>query len=125
MFAALEANKAKVTNLKSDYNELKEKADELQLQVDSSLVTVKDIDNEIAQLQNWRSELTSNIESSRAAKVEVNLAQKAVASEIPTVVQKIQQANSKVPEWVLKKTNAQKREAEVLAKFAPLQGFSL
>uniref|UniRef100_A0A2P2KCA1 Uncharacterized protein MANES_03G177600 n=2 Tax=Rhizophora mucronata TaxID=61149 RepID=A0A2P2KCA1_RHIMU len=125
MFVALEANKAKATNLKTEYNDLKEKADELQMQVDSSLVAVKEIDSQIAQLQNLRSELISKIESNKAAKVEVKMAQKEMAGEIPGLVLDIQQANSKMPEWVLRKTNAQKREAEVLAKFAPLQGFSL
>ncbi|CAI0559491.1 unnamed protein product [Linum tenue] len=56
-------------------------------------------------------------------KVEVSYAQKMVANAIPNVVHEIQISNSKIPEWNLKRSNAVKREAEILAKFAPLQGF--
>lgn len=124
-FATLEARKAKVASLKNEYNELKEKADQLQAQVDSNLMTVQEIDHQIALLQSRRVELTDAIHTNKAAKVEVASAQKMVASAIPKVVQEIQLANAKTPELELKKTNALKREAEILAKFAPLQGFSL
>ncbi|KAJ8768326.1 hypothetical protein K2173_021479 [Erythroxylum novogranatense] len=124
-FAILDANKTKVTSLKSEYNELKDKADQLQSQVDSSLLTVKEIDNQIAQLQSWRAELIGKIETDKESKMKLNAAQRVVASEIPGLVQEIQLANGKVPEWVLKKRNAENREAEVLAKYSPLKGFSL
>ncbi|KAF9673722.1 hypothetical protein SADUNF_Sadunf10G0053700 [Salix dunnii] len=124
-FGTLEANKVKVNSLRNEYNELKERADQLQSQVDSNLLTVQEIDNQIFQLQTWRAELMSTIENNKAAKVEVASAQGMVANSIPTVVRDIQVANSKIPEWELKRTNAEKREAEILAKFAPLKGFSL
>lgn len=124
-FSALEANKTKVSSLKNEYNELKEKADQLQAQVDSNSLTVKEIDDQIAQLQAWRAELLNAVENNKAAKAEVNSAQKTVASAIPGVVREIQVSNSRIPEWDLKRTNAMKREAEILERFAPLQGFSL
>lgn len=124
-FAALEANKTKVSSLKNEYNELKEKADQLQTQVDSNFLTVQEIDNQISQLKSWRAELINTIETNKAARVEVTSTQKVVANAIPAVVHEIQVANSKIPEWELKKTNALKREAEILEKFAPLEGFSL
>ncbi|KAJ6431439.1 hypothetical protein OIU84_018840 [Salix udensis] len=124
-FGTLEANKVKVNSLRNEYNELKERADQLQSQVDSNLLTVQEIDNQIFQLQTWRVELTSTIENNKEAKAEVASAQGMVANSIPTVVRAIQVANSKIPEWELKRTNAEKREAEILEKFAPLKGFSL
>ncbi|KAF2285400.1 hypothetical protein GH714_003509 [Hevea brasiliensis] len=124
-FATLEGKKAKVASLKNEYNELKEKTDQLQSQVDSNLLTVQEIDNQIALLQSRRAELTNAIETNKEAKVEVTYAQKMVANAIPKVVNEIQLANSRLPELELKKKNALKRESEILAKFAPLQGFSL
>ncbi|CAL1411336.1 unnamed protein product [Linum trigynum] len=124
-YGTLEANKAKVASLKSEYSELKDKTDQLQAQIDGNLSTVQDIDNEIARLQVRRAELIGAVESNKAAKVEVSYAQKMVANAIPNVVHEIQISNSKIPEWDLKRSNAVKREAEILAKFAPLQGFSL
>ncbi|KAJ6430071.1 hypothetical protein OIU84_021472 [Salix udensis] len=124
-FGTLEANKAKVNSLRDEYNELKEKSDQLQSQVDSNLLTVQEIDNQIFQLQTWRAELTDTIENNKAARVEVASAQGMVANSIPNVVRDIQVANSKTLEWELKRTNAEKREAEILEKFAPLKGFSL
>ncbi|KAF9677604.1 hypothetical protein SADUNF_Sadunf08G0124900 [Salix dunnii] len=124
-FGTLEANKAKVNSLRDEYNELKEKSDQLQSQVDSNLLTVQEIDNQIFQLQTWRAELTNTIENNKAARVEVTSAQGMVANSIPNVVRDIQVANSKTLEWELKRTNAEKREAEILEKFAPLKGFSL
>ncbi|KDP40186.1 hypothetical protein JCGZ_02184 [Jatropha curcas] len=124
-FATLEAKKAKVASLKNEYSELRDKADQLQSQVDSNLSTVQEIDNQIALLQSRRAELTNAIQTNKAAKVELTSAQKMVANAIPRVVHEIQLANAKIPDLELKKTNAMKREAEILAKFAPLHGFSV
>ncbi|CAN1193110.1 hypothetical protein LINPERPRIM_LOCUS28153 [Linum perenne] len=124
-FGTLEANKSKVASLKSEYSELKEKTDQLQAQIDGNLSTVEEINKEIARLEAQRAELINAIESNKAAKVEVNYAQKMVANAIPNVVHEIQNSNSKIPEWDLKRSNAVKREAEIRSKFAPLQGFSL
>ncbi|XP_065863290.1 uncharacterized protein [Euphorbia lathyris] len=124
-FATLESKKNKAASLKSEYNELKEKTDQLQSQVDLSTTAVQEIDEQIAQLQARRAELTNSIKGNKAAKTEVLTAQTMVANAIPKVVQQIQLANAKMPELEMKKTNAMKREAEILAKFAPLQGFAL
>ncbi|KAJ4830148.1 hypothetical protein Tsubulata_019936 [Turnera subulata] len=124
-YSGLEANKTRVNSLKSEYSEYKEKTDQLQAQIDSNALTVKEIDNQIAQLQAWRAELTDSMEKNKEAKSEIHSAQKVVANAIPGVVREIQVANSRIPEWDLKKTNALKREAEILEKFAPLRGFAL
>ncbi|XP_050217835.1 uncharacterized protein LOC126668695 [Mercurialis annua] len=124
-FATLEAKKAKIASLKNEYSELKEKADQLQSQVDANSMGVDEIDRQIALLRSRRAELTSAIETNKAAKTEVSSAQKMVASAIPKVVHEIQNANAKIPNLELKRTNAVKREAEIRAKFAPLEGFAL
>ena len=124
-FATLEARKNKVASLKNEYSELKEKADQLQAQVDANSMAVDEIDRQIALLRSRRAELTDGIETNKAAKAEVTSAQKMVANAIPKVVHEIQLANSRMPELELKKINAVKRESEIRAKFAPLEGFSL
>ncbi|GAV81848.1 PPR domain-containing protein/PPR_2 domain-containing protein/DYW_deaminase domain-containing protein, partial [Cephalotus follicularis] len=124
-FESLEANKAKVTDLKKEYSELKEQVGQLQAEVDSNMSTVKEIDEEIAKLQARRAELTHTIETMKKKKVKLTTTQDKVAKSIPRVVQEIQVANSKRPEWELKKENAGKREAEILDKFIPLKGFAL
>eukprot|EP00257_Ricinus_communis_P015546 XP_015573488.1 uncharacterized protein LOC8280909 isoform X1 [Ricinus communis] len=124
-FATLEGKRAKVASLKNEYSELKEKADQLQSQVDANSLAVDEIDRQIALLRSRRAEITHAIETNKAAKSEVNTAQRMVASAIPKVVHEIQLANSRMPELELKKTNAVKREAEIRAKFSPLEWFSL
>ncbi|XVF66665.1 hypothetical protein PTKIN_Ptkin10aG0055100 [Pterospermum kingtungense] len=124
-FAALEVNKAKVTSLRQEYSELKEQVTNLQSEVDSNTLTVQEIDQQIEQLKARRAELTRIINKKKKDKDELTYNQKLVANSIPKVVYEVQLANARKPEWELKKENAQIREAEILAKFAPLKGFSL
>ncbi|XVF28835.1 hypothetical protein REPUB_Repub15cG0066200 [Reevesia pubescens] len=124
-FSALEDNKAKVTSLRQEYSELKEQVTNLQSEVDSNRLTVQEIDNQIAQLKAHRAELTRLINNKKRDKDELTYNQKLVANSIPKVVHEVQLANARKPEWELKKENAEKREGEILAKFAPLKGFSL
>ena len=123
-FADLEANKTKVASMKNDYSELKEKADQLQTQVDSGLLAIQEIDDQIAEHEAHKAEFMNGVETGKAAKVEVSFAQRTVASSIPNVVHEIQVANSRIPEMEMKRANVEKRETEILEKFAPLQGFS-
>ena len=124
-FAALEVNKAKVTSLRQEYSELKEQVIHLQSEVDSNTLILQEIDDQIAKLKSHRTELTRTIDNKKRNKDELTYNQKLVANSIPKVVHDVQLANARKPEWELKKENAAMREAEILAKFAPLKGFSL
>ncbi|GLT99631.1 hypothetical protein SLE2022_170570 [Rubroshorea leprosula] len=123
-FEALEVNKAKVTSLRKEYSELKEQATALQSEVDSNSLNIQEIDAQIAQLKSHRNELMKIIENKKKDKLELSYNQRLVANSIPKVVNAVQDANSKRPEWERKKENAIKREAEILSKFAALRGFS-
>ncbi|KAG4185241.1 hypothetical protein ERO13_A09G216400v2 [Gossypium hirsutum] len=124
-FRGLDDNRAKVSSLKQEYSELKQQVTNLESEVDSNTMTVQDIDNQIAQLKAHRAELTKLIDKKKRDKDELTYNQKLVANSIPKVVHEVQLANAKKPEWEVKKENALKREGEILAKFAPLKGFSL
>ncbi|TYG55250.1 hypothetical protein ES288_D09G257000v1 [Gossypium darwinii] len=124
-FRGLDDNRAKVSSLKQEYSELKQQVTNLESEVDSNTMTVQDIDNQIAQLKAHRAELTKLIDKKKRDKDELTYNQKLVANSIPKVVHEVQLANAKKPEWEQKKENALKREGEILAKFAPLKGFSL
>ncbi|KAG7578287.1 hypothetical protein ISN45_Aa03g024830 [Arabidopsis thaliana x Arabidopsis arenosa] len=124
-FSALELNKAKVASLKYEYSDLKEKLGSIQMEVDSNSETIRQIDDQIAQLQARRAELKRYIGTKEKERVDLSYGQKMVANSIPKVVQEVQSANSKKPEWECKKDNALKREAEILSKFTPLKGFFL
>ncbi|GMJ01894.1 hypothetical protein HRI_003858600 [Hibiscus trionum] len=124
-FTTLEVNKTKVTSLRQEYRELREQVTHIQSEVDSNTSTVQEIDNQIAQLKSRRAQLTRLIENRKKDKEELTHNQKLVVNSIPKVVHEVQLANAKKPEWELKKENAERREAEILSKFAPLKGFSL
>ncbi|KAK8984285.1 hypothetical protein V6N11_029601 [Hibiscus sabdariffa] len=124
-FTSLEENRAKVSSLKQEYGEFKQQMTNLQSEVDSNIMTVQDIDNQITQLKARRAELTKLIDKKKRDKEELIYNQKLVANSIPKVVHEVQIANAKKTEWELKKENAVRRESEILAKFAPLKGFSL
>lgn len=124
-FTTLQLNKTKVTSLKQEYSELRQQVTNLQSEVDTNSLTVQEIDNQIAQLKSHRAQLTRLIENKKKDKEELTYNQKLVANSIPKVVHEVQLANARKPEWEIKKENADKREAEILAKFAPLKGFSL
>ncbi|KAH0943204.1 hypothetical protein BRARA_A02718 [Brassica rapa] len=124
-FSALELNKAKVASLKYEYSDLKHKLGSIQIEVDENSEAIRQIDEQMAQLQARRNELKKYIGSKEKEKVDLSYGQKMVANSIPKVVQEVQAANSKKPEWECKKENALKREEEILSKFNPLKGFFL
>ncbi|KAM7278096.1 hypothetical protein ACFE04_005230 [Oxalis oulophora] len=124
-FGSLEANKAKIANLKNEYSGIKEQTIQIQTEVDNSKLAVKEIDEQIATLQTQRNRLMALIKDKNKRKLELNNDQNTVAHSIPKVVLEIQTANSKLSEWELKKENAAKREAEILERFVPLRGFCL
>ncbi|KAF8090226.1 hypothetical protein N665_0482s0022 [Sinapis alba] len=124
-FSALELNKAKVASLKYEYSDLRHKLGSIQMEVDENSEAIRQIDDQIAQLQGRRAELKRYIGSKEKEKVDLSYGQKMVANSIPKVVQEVQAANSKKTEWECKKENALKREEEILSKFTPLRGFFL
>ncbi|KAJ0255224.1 hypothetical protein HA466_0100140 [Hirschfeldia incana] len=124
-FSALELNKSKVASLKYEYSDLKDKLGNIQTEVDTNAEAIRQIDEQIAQLQARRTELTRCISKKEKERVDLSYGQKMVANSIPKVVQEVQAANSKKPEWEMKKENAVKREEEILNKFASLKGFYL
>ncbi|CAN8268744.1 unnamed protein product [Cochlearia groenlandica] len=124
-FSALELNRAKVASLKYEYSDLKHKLGDIQMEVDANTETIRQIDDQIAQLQARRSELKRYIGNKEKEKVDLSYGQKMVANSIPKVVQEVQSANLKKHEWECKKENALKREGEIISKFIPLKGFFL
>ncbi|CAH8308523.1 unnamed protein product [Eruca vesicaria subsp. sativa] len=56
-FSALELNKAKVASLKYEYSDLKHKLGSIQMEVDENSEAIRQIDDQIAQLQAKRAEL--------------------------------------------------------------------
>ncbi|KAJ0249021.1 Spindle assembly abnormal protein [Hirschfeldia incana] len=124
-FSSLELNKAKVASLKYEYSDLRHKLESIQTEVEESSEAIRQIDEQIAQLQGRRAELKRCIGSKEKEKVDLSYGQKMVANSIPKVVQEVQAANSKKPEWECKKENALKREEEILSKFISLRGFFL
>ncbi|XP_010449978.1 PREDICTED: uncharacterized protein LOC104732146 isoform X2 [Camelina sativa] len=122
-FSALELNKGKVASLKYEYSDLKEKLGNIQTEVDTNTETIREIDEQITQLQAKRTELTRCNGNKEKEKVDLSFGQKMVANSIPKVVQEVQAANLKKPDWEMKKDNALKREAEILDKFSSLKGF--
>ncbi|XP_048141441.1 uncharacterized protein LOC115750305 isoform X2 [Rhodamnia argentea] len=123
-FEDLRAMKGRVSSIKREFSELKKGAGELQSQIDSKSSLVREIDEQIAQLQSRKAELARDIESKNKAKEQVVAKQKIVANSTSAVMRAIQTAIAEIPIWEMKKKNAEKRMAEILARYAPLKGFS-
>ncbi|XP_030533278.2 uncharacterized protein LOC115742895 [Rhodamnia argentea] len=123
-FEDLRAKKDKVSSLKREYSELKKEAGALQFQIESKSPTVREIDEQIAQLQARKAELACDIKSKNKAKDQVVAEQKIMANSTSAVMRDIQTAVAEIPLWEMKKKHAEKRMAEILARYAPLKGFS-
>ncbi|GLT60326.1 hypothetical protein SLA2020_330970 [Shorea laevis] len=123
-FETLDVNKANVTSLRKEYSELKEQVSQLESEMNANSFSIQEIDAQIAQLKSCRDEMMKIMENKKEDKLGLTYNQRLVANSIPNVVNEVQVSNSKRPEWEQKKENAVKREAEILAKFAPLRGFS-
>ncbi|XP_056176475.1 uncharacterized protein LOC115684017 [Syzygium oleosum] len=123
-FGDLQAMKDKVSSIKRKFSELKKGAGELQSQINSKSSLVREIDEQIAQIQSRKAELAHDLELTTKAKVEAVAEQKIKANSISAVMREIKTAIAEIPIWELKKKNAEKRMAEILARYAPLKGFS-
>lgn len=94
-FAVLEDKKAKALSLKKEFYEMKDNIFQLQSELDSNLLAVKEIDDQIAKLQSERAELMATIEFRKAAKVKLDNDQQKVVNAIRKIVHVVQLANSK------------------------------
>ncbi|KAI6698457.1 hypothetical protein NL676_018576 [Syzygium grande] len=123
-FGELQVMKDKVSSIKREFSELKKGTGELQSQIDSKSSLVREIDEQIAQLQSRKAELTHDLESTNKVKLQVVAEQKIVVNSISAVTRDIQTASAEIPVWEMKKKNAEKRMAEILTRYAPLKGLS-
>jgi chromosome segregation ATPase len=102
---------------------LNDKAGQVQREIDSSSTAIQEIEDQIAQLQSRRAELSSTIETKKKEKIKLASSQAMKANSIRTFDSEMQLAYSEKPEWELKKRNAACRAARILAKFAILKGY--
>lgn len=120
-FAVLEANKTMVISLKKEYIEKKEKVARLQTELESNLLAVREIDDQISKLKSQQVEIMKTVEVKKTTMAELSNDQQKVADAIKKTVHEVQLANSKRAEWELKQENAEKCQAEILTRFGPLK----
>mgnify|MGYP004711729599 FL=1 len=123
-FADLDANMATVASLRNEYSAAKQQLEICQADEASALLTLMEIDEQIAALQSRRAEITQNVKLTNKKIVQYSSSQKKVMECLPKIVHDVQVANSEKQEWELRKKRSAEQEAEILAKFAPLDGFS-
>ncbi|KAJ4722478.1 Protein OBERON 1 [Melia azedarach] len=117
----LEANKTMVISLKKEYIEKKEKVARLQTELESNLLAVREIDDQISKLKSQQVEIMKTVEVKKTTMAELSNDQQKVADAIKKTVHEVQLANSKRAEWELKQENAEKCQAEILTRFGPLK----
>lgn len=81
-------------------------------------------DNKIDALQSFHLSLTQAVHEKKMKIVQFTSTQKKVRDLLLKIVQDVLVANSMKAELVLKRKKSTEEEAEILAKFAPLEGFS-
>lgn len=86
----LEEDKAKVTSLKDEYNELKGKVGQLQTEIDTNTLSIQDINDQIAQLEDRRTELMQANEAKKMEKIKHTINQRKLAEEIQKLAHEIQ-----------------------------------
>ncbi|PIN03847.1 hypothetical protein CDL12_23626 [Handroanthus impetiginosus] len=123
-FMELEAKIAQISALKSEYMSSKDKIALLQAEDASASSTIKELDEQIAALKSRRATLTKVVKMNKRKIAELTSTQKRAFDSIPKIVDEVKVANSERSQWELKQKEAAKQEAEILAKFAPLEGFS-
>lgn len=123
-FSDLDAKLAYVASLKEEYNLEKEQLEISQADEASTLLTILEIDEEIAALQSRRAALNQNAEDTNRKIIQHSSNLKKVVECLPKIVHEVQVANSEKQEWELRKKISAEQVSEILAKFAPLEGFS-
>lgn len=96
----------------------------LQDEESSALSVLVEIDNKIDALQSFHLSLTLAVHEKKMKIVQFTSTQKKVRDLLLKIVQDVLVANSMKAELVLKRKKSTEEEAEILAKFAPLEGFS-
>ncbi|CAI9118452.1 OLC1v1020026C1 [Oldenlandia corymbosa var. corymbosa] len=123
-FDNLNAKISRVASLKNEYKEAKEQLDRSQAKESSAMLSMMEIDEQIAALQLRRAEVTETIKATNRQIVEQSAVQKKIMESLPKIVHEVQVANTEKEEWELKKNRSAEQVAEIKAKFAPLEGFS-
>ncbi|KAL3505930.1 hypothetical protein ACH5RR_031312 [Cinchona calisaya] len=123
-FADLNAKVVNVASLRNEYNDAKKQLEASQAEEASALLAILEIDEQISALQERRATLTQKVKATNKKIVQYTSNQKRVMECLPKIVHEVQVANSEKQEWELKKKKSAEQEAEILAKFALLDGFS-
>lgn len=123
-YADLETNIALVSKLKNKYTLSKDKLAVLQAENALNLPTVEEIDEQLAKLRSRRGELAKALEENEAQIAELSSTQKRILNSLPKIVNEVKSANTEKAEWAVKQKEAEKQELQILAKFAPVEGFS-
>ncbi|QCE05575.1 hypothetical protein DEO72_LG9g579 [Vigna unguiculata] len=122
--AELEAKKLKIPSLKNEYNDLKEKLSETEAEMDISALSIKEIDDEIQQLQAKRNRISGALETMQKDKDKITSELSNVANSISTLVHEIQSGMSQKSKWDMKKASNVRRVAEIQEKFVTLRGLT-
>ncbi|KAK7355346.1 hypothetical protein VNO80_14601 [Phaseolus coccineus] len=122
--AELQEKKLEIPTLKKEYNELKEKLSEREAETDISTLSIKEIDDQIRQLQLKRNRISSALETMKKDKDKLTSELSNVANSISTIVNEIQSGLSQKSKWDLKKANNIRRVAEIQEKFVTLRGLT-
>ncbi|CAJ1967918.1 unnamed protein product [Sphenostylis stenocarpa] len=122
--ADLVAKKLKVPSLKKEYNLLKDKVAEREAEMDISVLSLKEIDDQILQLQSKRNRISGALETMQKDKGKLTSELTKVANSISTLVHEIQSGLSQKSKWDLKKANNVRRVAEIQEKFLTLRGLT-
>ena len=122
--ADLEAKKLKVPSLRKEYNELKDKIGQQEAEMDISTLTIREIDDQIRQLQAKRNRITNGLETMKKTKAELTSELTNVANSISTIGHDIKHGLSQKSKLELKKANNIRRVAEIQEKFITLRGLT-
>ncbi|KAK6117172.1 hypothetical protein DH2020_049051 [Rehmannia glutinosa] len=123
-FAELEAKKANINERKNEYILSKGKISLLQAEEAAASLTIQEIDEQIAVLQSRKAVLAAVVKTNQKRIADLVSKQKQVFDSVPKIVNDVQMAKSEKSQWESKQKEAAKQEKKILAKFAPLVGFS-
>ncbi|GFP84041.1 hypothetical protein PHJA_000547700 [Phtheirospermum japonicum] len=121
---AQRAKKLRIEERKQEFILSKGKIALLQGEEAAASSTIREIDEQIAVLQSRKAVLAAVVKTNQKRIADLVSKQKRVFDSVPKIVNEVQVANSERSLWELKKNEAAKQEAEILAKFGPVDGFS-
>ncbi|KAL3648967.1 hypothetical protein CASFOL_005370 [Castilleja foliolosa] len=123
-FSELKSKKSGIEKRKHEFILSKGKIALLQGEEAAASSAIREIDEQIAVLQSRKAVLSAVVKTNQKRISDLVSKQKGVFDSIPNIVNEVQVANSERSLWELKKNEAAKQEAEILAKFGPVDGFS-